>query len=949
MSNDPKSTEIDYKATLNLPKTPFPMKANLANREPGMLKRWQDEDVYAQIRAARQGAEKFILHDGPPYANGDIHIGHAVNKILKDIIVKSQTLNGKDAPYIPGWDCHGLPIELKVEKKVGKAGHKVSVADFQRKCREYADQQVARQKADFVRLGIFGDWEKPYLTKDFTNEANIVRSLGKIVEQQHVVKGSKPVHWCLDCASALAEAEVEYEDKTSDQIDVKFSAVDAASINKAFGVNDDKAVSLVIWTTTPWTLPANQGVALHPEINYQLIDIDHKGIKERIVLAADLADAALQRYGIETPTVVGEALGASLENLTLQHPFFERQVPIILGEHVTTEAGTGSVHTAPGHGQDDFIVGNKYGLPVDNPVDARGVYLPNTPIVGGQHIYKANPQIIELLETNGKLLAAKKFNHSFPHCWRHKTPVIFRATPQWFISMDQNDLRKQAMQAIDKTQWIPDWGQARIESMVENRPDWCISRQRHWGVPITLFVHKESGELHPNTAELLEQVAKNIEAQGVEYWFALDINDLLGEEAKDYEKISDTLDVWFDSGVTHHSVLDQREELQGPADLYLEGSDQHRGWFQSSLLTSVAMTGQAPYKAVLTHGFTVDADGRKMSKSIGNVIAPQEIYKSLGADVLRLWVSATDFSGEMSVSKEILNRMSDSYRRMRNTMRFLLANLNGFDPKTDLIEADAMVALDRWIVSRAAALQAEVIKNYGEYNFHKIYQEVHNFCSVELGSFYLDVVKDRQYTCKAESVARRSTQTAMYLVLNGLVRWLAPILSFTADEVWQAMPHAENKNELFIETWYEGLFSVADTENLNDTFWQTLIDVRGVVSKQLEALRSEGVIGSSLNANVVLYASEKLKSQLEALGDELRFVLITSNAQVKDLAENKDNELITLDGGLSLAVSANKVDAEKCERCWHHREDVGANAKHKTICSRCVENVEGQGEVRQYA
>ena len=660
----------EYKHTLNLPETSFAMKANLAQREPGMLKRWQEEDVYQQIRDARAGRQKFVLHDGPPYANGDIHIGHAVNKILKDIIVKSKTLSGFDAPYVPGWDCHGLPIELNVEKKVGKAGHKVDAATFREKCREYAYKQVNGQREDFKRLGVFGDWDNPYLTMDFGFEANIIRALGKIVDNGHLHKGFKPVHWCMDCGSALAEAEVEYKDKTSPAIDVAFAAVDRAAMLAAGGLPADTEgeLNLVIWTTTPWTIPANMAVSLHPELDYVWVSYTRNSGEAIVVLLADaLHESAMARYGVEDFTIVGRCKGAALENLLLQHPLYSRQVPVILGEHVTTDAGTGAVHTAPAHGQDDFVAGKAYGLDVYNPVAANGTFLPDTELFAGQHVFKANDNVIEALSERGRLLLHKPLEHSYPHCWRHKSPIIFRATPQWFVSMTQNGLLDTAMKEVDAVNWMPGWGRARIESMMQERPDWCVSRQRTWGAPIALLVHKDTAELHPNTPALIEEIAKRVEGAGIQAWFDLEVSELLGDDASDYVKVSDTLDVWFDSGVTHYAVLAQRDNLQFPADLYLEGSDQHRGWFQSSMLTSVATNGCAPYKSVLTHGFAVDAQGRKMSKSVGNVVAPQKVMNTLGADILRLWVAATDYRNEMTVSDEIFKRTADSYRRIRNT------------------------------------------------------------------------------------------------------------------------------------------------------------------------------------------------------------------------------------------------------------------------------------------
>jgi len=941
---------MDYKKTLNLPNTAFPMKGNLAQREPERLKKWNEADLYNKIRQEFAGRPKFILHDGPPYANGEIHIGHAVNKVLKDIIVKSKSLSGFDAPYVPGWDCHGLPIELQVEKKIGKAGVKVSPAVFRKACREYAGKQVNIQKEAFIRLGILGDWDHPYLTMDFAFEADIVRSLGKISQNGHIAKGAKPVHWCTDCGSALAEAEVEYEDKHSPAVDVRFQVVDEEGfLSRCHHVPEHDGsgpLSVVIWTTTPWTLPANQGVALNPELEYAVVQCEKDGNKERLVVAEALLKDAMLRYDIENYHVVAYCKGAALEHQLLQHPFYDRQVPIILGDHVTTEAGTGAVHTAPGHGQDDYVVGLKYGLPVDNPVGNDGVFLPSTEIFAGEHVFNANAHVLEVLTQQGKLLHHVAILHSYPHCWRHKTPIIFRATPQWFISMDKNKLREQALDEVKRVTWIPEWGQARIESMMEGRPDWCVSRQRTWGVPITFFVHKETGELHPRRAELVEQVAQRIEQQGIEAWFELEAAELLGDEAEQYEKMTDTLDVWFDSGVTHACVLEKREQLHFPADLYLEGSDQHRGWFQSSLLASVAMNEVAPYKAVLTHGFTVDADGKKMSKSRGNVVAPQSVMKDLGADVLRLWVASTDYRGEMSVSDEILRRTSDGYRRLRNTARFLLSNLDDFDPAQDLVDTKDLLALDRWVLDRAFALQEEVKTAYETYQFQHIYQKVHHFCVIDLGGFYLDIIKDRQYTAKADGLARRSAQTAMYHVLEALTRWLAPIISYTADEIWQYMP-GERSESVFLATWYQGLVELDDNSALNREFWQKIMAVRAAVGKELEKSRAKGDIGSSLNAEIELYCNAEFFDALNRLSDELRFIFITSNTTVMAEDQASEEAIQTEIEGVKLKVVVSAH--EKCVRCWHQRPDVGKTAEHPELCGRCVENVAGEGEHRHYA
>ena len=941
---------IDYKSTLNLPKTAFPMKGNLAQREPERLKKWTEADLYQKIRTEFSGKPPFILHDGPPYANGVIHIGHAVNKVLKDIILKSKTLAGFDAPYVPGWDCHGLPIELMVEKKVGKAGAKVSAEVFRKACREYATKQVKMQKDEFIRLGVLGDWSNPYLTMDHQFEANIIRSLGKINTKGHLSKGSKPVHWCTDCGSALAEAEVEYEDKHSPAIDVRFEVLDEEKLfaccermpeNKGEG-----PLSVVIWTTTPWTLPANQGVSLNPKYEYVIIQCEKDGQKERLVLVNQLWLDATERYGMENCHVLAHCLGSALENQLLMHPFYHRKVPIILGDHVTAEAGTGAVHTAPGHGQDDYVVGQRYGLPVDNPVGDNGVFLANTELFAGEHVFSANDHVIEVLTSKHKLLHHEAVFHSYPHCWRHKTPIIFRATPQWFISMEQAELRKKALAEIKKVQWLPEWGQVRIEGMIENRPDWCISRQRTWGVPIPFFVHKETGALHPETDKLVEDIALHVEQKGIEAWFALDKAEWLGAEAEQYEKMQDTLDVWFDSGVTHEAVLNQREQLRFPADLYLEGSDQHRGWFQSSLLTSVAMNGVAPYKTVLTHGFAVDAEGKKMSKSRGNVVAPQTVMKSLGADVLRLWVSGTDYRGEMTVSDEILKRTADVYRRLRNTSRFLLSNLDGFDPKLHSVDAKDMLALDRWIVDRAFNLQEEVKQAYDQFQFHVINQKVHHFCAMDLGGFYLDIIKDRQYTAKADGLARRSAQTAMYHVMEALVRWLAPITCYTADEIWQYMP-GERSESVLLETWYEGLFALNDDALMSNADWECVMSVREAVSKELEKMRKSGVIGASLNAEVTLFCDAEYTAVLKKIAEELHFVFITSQAVVLPIQDAGSDAEITELEGLKVKVVAS--EHEKCVRCWHYKADVGSHAEHPELCGRCVDNIAGDGEVRQFA
>ena len=939
----------DYKSTLNLPQTDFPMKAALAQREPEMLARWQAMDLYGRIRAKSAGRPRFILHDGPPYANGELHLGHAVNKTLKDIIVKSRTLAGFDAPYVPGWDCHGLPIEINVEKKLGKAGKKVSFAEFRKACREYAAKQVEIQKADFVRLGVLGEWDHPYLTMDYKTEADTVRALGRIAQNGHLVKGYKPVYWSVVGASALAEAEVEYQDKTSFAIDVRFAVADKAALLARFGaavsVLQQAPLSVVIWTTTPWTLPSNQAVCLNAELDYALVDCEIENGRETIVVAAAMVEDILQRYGCETFEVLGRVKGQQLEGQLLQHPFLGRQVPVILGEHVTTDAGTGAVHTAPDHGVDDFNVGRAYGIGTLNLVDDEGVFTAAAGEFAGEHVYKADERVIEVLKREHALVALKKIVHSYAHCWRTKTPLIYRATPQWFISMNEQGLLASALEATAKVQWIPDWGQARIELMLKGSPDWCVSRQRTWGVPITLFVHKETQALHPRTAELVEEVALRIEQGGIDAWFELTAEDLLGEEAAQYSKVTDTLDVWFDSGVTHYAVLQQREGLGFPADLYLEGSDQHRGWFQSSLKTSIAMYGCAPYRQVLTHGFTVDAKGYKMSKSLGNTISPKEVFQEYGADVLRLWVASTDFRGEMTASKEVLQRVADSYRRIRNTARFLLANLTGFDPAANLVAPADMMALDHWIVRQAQLLQQQVLQDYTDYHFLSVYQKVHNFCVIELGSFYLDVIKDRQYTTREDCLARRSTQSALYHIVQILARLIAPITSFTADEIWAGIP-GQREESVFLSQFSDTLALLPEHATMSDAFWEQVMQVKTAVNKELERQRNEKRIGAGLGADVTLYCDAPLQGLLAQLEDELRFVLIVSQARLRPLGEAQDAAETEL-AGLRLQITPSPH--AKCVRCWHHRPDIGVHAEHPELCGRCVENIVGKGEVRHHA
>ncbi|WP_052103446.1 MULTISPECIES: isoleucine--tRNA ligase [Lysobacter] len=936
------------------------MRGDLPRREPVTLARWEKDGLYARIRDKVKDRERsFVLHDGPPYANGVIHIGHAVNKVLKDMAVKSKLLSGFDAPYVPGWDCHGLPIEIAIEKKYGKVGVKLDAAGFRQKCREYAAEQVDLQRADFKRLGVIGDWENPYLTMNPRYEADMLRALAKIIDRGHLLRGAKPVHWCFDCGSALAEAEIEYADKVSPAVDVAYPVTSASELASAFGValDDGVEIAVPIWTTTPWTLPASVAISLGADLDYVLVEgpKTKDGGRRWLVLAEVLAARSLARYGIEEVVIHGHAKGAALENLLTRHPFYsDREIPLLLGEHVSDEDGTGAVHTAPGHGQEDFAVARHYGL-LDRyedgqltPVDGRGVYLPGTPPVEGValegvHIWKANDLIVEALQGNGSLLALARLNHSYPHCWRHKTPVAFRATPQWFISMDQAHLRRDALAAIDEVKWFPEWGQARIGGMVEGRPDWGISRQRTWGVPIALFTHRITGELHPRSVALMNEVAALVEVDGIDAWYALDSATLLGDEAGDYEKVTDILDVWFDSGVSHDCVLAKRPQdgLRKPADLYLEGSDQHRGWFQSSLLTAVAMDGVAPFKQVLTHGFTVDSAGRKMSKSVGNVVSPQKVIDAMGADVLRLWIASADYSNEMAVSDEILKRSGDGYRRIRNTARFLLANLHGFDPATDLLPIDGMVELDRWIVHRAHELQGRIIEACEDYDFPEIVQILANFCSVDLGSLYLDVTKDRLYTMREDSPGRRSAQSAMYRIAEAFVRWIAPILSFTAEEMWEHLPpvtaDGPRAGNVLFTTWYDGLAPLPDDAPLSAADFKRLLALREQVSKVLEPMRAEGRIGAALDAEIGLRCGVADQNWLAPFIDELRFLFISGD--VRMVADDKLAEM---------EVIAEPSTKPKCGRCWHHRADVGTHAAHPTLCGRCVDNVDGNGEHRKW-
>ena len=939
---------IDYKNTLNLPKTSFPMRANLAQMEPKILETWREQDIYQQIRYARSGRKKFILHDGPPYANGDIHIGHAINKILKDMVVKSRTLDGFDCPFVPGWDCHGLPIEHNVEKKIGKAGIKASYSAFRQKCREYAQKQVDTQKSDFVRLGVFADWEKPYLTMHYEVEANTIRALGKIIENGHLVKGYKPVYWSVVGGSALAEAEVEYIEKKSFAIDVAYEVLPGTNLDKLYDdfhvVKGEERTYLLIWTTTPWTIPSSQAICVAPNLDYSLTECVFNGETIRLVLAQSLLEETMGRLQVSDYRVISRCAGSNLEGLVANHPFYRREIPILVGPHVTDETGTGCVHTAPDHGVDDFNIAKQNGIGTLNYVMSNGLFSDAVEIFAGEHVYKVDQKVIELLREKQLLMACEQFTHSYPHCWRTKTPLIYRATPQWFVSMDERGLLVKSLTAAKSVKWHPDWGEARISSMLEDSPDWCVSRQRTWGVPITVFVHRQTGLIHPRNSELIERVAKLVEKDGIDAWYKIDENEFLGADSESYEKVTDTLDVWFDSGVTHASVLGVRDQLAYPADLYLEGSDQYRGWFQSSLKTAIAINSSAPYKMVVTHGFAVDEHGRKMSKSIGNVISPQNVINKLGADVLRLWVASVDYKSEIAVSEEILQRSADSYRRIRNTARYFLSNLDGFDPDADVLPHSKMLALDLWALDRAASLQTEIVEAYEKFQFHLVTQKLHNFCVRDMGGFYLDIIKDRIYTCSALSLPRRSAQTALYQISEAFVRWIAPILSFTAHEIWGFMPGVRDA-PVFVSEWSE-MPALEFGSDIHRDDWDTILEAKEAINRVIELQRNLGSIKGSLEADVSIYANEQNFKALAKLGDELRFVTITSSAILRPL-EDADSSADACTSGLKVVLE--RSSGKKCVRCWHFLADVGSHLEHPQLCGRCVSNVSGSGEVRMYA
>ena len=926
----------DYKDTLNLPKTDFAMKANLPNKEPKMIEFWKEIDLEKAVADARIGRDKFILHDGPPYANGEIHTGHAAQKVLKDIVIKSQTLNGKYAPFVPGWDCHGLPIELNVEKKIGKVGQKVDASEFRAACRQYASSQIDLQKKDFQRLGIIGDWDNPYVTMDYSFEANIIRALGKIISKGHLKRGDKPVHWCVDCKSSLAEAEVEYQDKISTSIDFLFPIAEEF-VEQIFSLTSKNKNFVASWTTTPWTLPGNLALTVNESFTYQLVEIEHKDEKINLILAKDLVKETMERIDRAKFKILGTCQGNDLVGFKANHPYLDRDSLIISGNHVTTDAGTGIVHTAPGHGLEDYAVCKENGIEVLSPVNGNGTYKDDVERFAGQFVFKANDNIVKTLDDEGVLLGDSSYEHSYPHCWRHKSPVMFRATPQWFISMESKNLLKQSLESVNNIRWEPDWGESRMTTMLESRPDWCISRQRTWGVPIALLIHKETGDLHPKSQEIIEKVSELVEIKGIQAWHDVQISDLI-EDPESYEKITDCLDVWFDSGVTHACVLSENEKLQFPADLYLEGSDQHRGWFQSSLLTSIAINEEPPYKAVLTHGFVVDGDGKKMSKSLGNVISPQKIWETMGADVLRTWIASTDYTKEIVLSDDILKRSSDSYRRIRNTIRFLLGNLSDFDGKK--VSPEKMTQLDKWMIHRCKNLQDEIIQDYLDYNFHQAFQKIHNYCANDLGGFYLDILKDRLYTSKQDSDARRSAQLALSNILQALLRWISPILSFTAEEAWQSLDN-EIKSVHLLE-WFNDWVEVGDLE-FSDEDWKEILELRSEVNKHIEEARNNEIIGSSLDAEIEILCGDKLFNLLEEFNEELRFIFITSEAKAIL------NKIDVSDENNKIQITVKKSSNEKCVRCWHSRPEVGSIKDNESICNRCFENVYGEGEVRNFA
>ena len=947
--------KVDYRSTLNLPDTPFPMRGDLPKREPAWVREWEEQGLYPKLRAARAGAPKFVLHDGPPYANGQIHMGHAVNKILKDMIVKARQLKGLDAIYIPGWDCHGLPIENAIEKKYGR---NLPRDEMQAKSRAFATEQIDIQRADFKRLGVLGDWDHPYRTMDFSNEADEIRAFKRVIERGFVYRGLKPVYWCFDCGSSLAEFEIEYADKKSQTLDVGFLCAEPDKLAAAFGLPGlDRAAFAVIWTTTAWTIPANQALNLNPALEYSLVQTP-RGL---LVLASVLVDKCLERYGL-AGTVISTTLGERLGGINFRHPLshidagYDRLAPVYLAEYATAEDGTGIVHSSPAYGVEDFNSCVAHGMKYDdilNPVQGNGTYEATLPLFGGLNIWKACPRIIEVLGESDRLFATATITHSYPHCWRHKTPVIYRAAAQWFIRMDEGEgvftkdkapksLRKIALDAIEQTSFYPENGKVRLRDMIAGRPDWCISRQRSWGVPLPFFLHKDSGELHPRTMEILDIAADMVQQGGIEAWSKASTESILGaQDAAHYTKSSDILEVWFDSGTTHTTVLKGSHAGCGhdegcEADLYLEGHDQHRGWFHSSLLTACAMYGRAPYKGILTHGFTVDSKGHKMSKSAGNGVDPQETSKKLGAEIIRLWVAASDYSGDIAGDDKILARVVDTYRRIRNTLKFLLANVSDFDPALDAVTPEQLLEIDRYALSRAAQLQADILAHYEIYEFHPVVAKLQIYCSEDLGSFYLDVLKDRLYTTAPDSLARRSAQTALWQITQAMLRWMAPFLSFTAEEAWAVLGAAGKTPAATRESIFMDVYaSLPASDDALLAKWSRIREIRDAVNKEIEALRAQGQVGSSLQANVTLTVNAGDYALLASLGADLKFVFITS--------------AIDLVAGEALSIAAAGSTAVKCERCWHYRDDVGSDAAHPGICGRCASNLFGAGETRNFA
>lgn len=935
----------DYKKTLNLPKTKFSMKANLSEKEPRILENWNENDLYKLIRKKKEGKKIFFLHDGPPYANGNIHIGHAVNKILKDVIIKSKNISGFDAPFIPSWDCHGLPIEQKVEEFNVYKNEKISTSEFQKKCRKYAQSQIKVQKKDFIRLGVIGDWEKPHLTMDFKNEANIIRTLSKIIEKKYLYQDFKPIYWCLKCSSSLSEAEIEYYKKISDSIIVALKSQNNDILKKLFNCSkiNDKEIYLPIWTTTPWTLPSSKAITVHPDFQYQLIETK----KSYFIIAAELVDHVFKKLKIKKWIVINSLKGIFLEKINFLHPFLNNVfLPVILGKHVNLESGTGAVHTAPDHGPDDYIISQKYNIKTNHLVNIYGNYVSNIhPQLDGINVFKANPIIIKLLINNNLLLHHESLNHNYPHCWRHKSPIIYRATPQWFIKIDQDKLRSKSLKEIKKVFWIPEWGESRIKEMIKKRPDWCISRQRKWGVPMSIFIHKKTGKIHPENSLLMEKIAKKVELGGIQVCWNLNLKEILDEKDQSYTQILDVLDVWFESGNTHTSIAYKNKKYtKNNADIYLEGSDQHRGWFMSSLIISMLISGKAPYSEVLTHGFVVDGKGQKMSKSIGNTISPNNVINKLGADILRLWVASSNYCNDISISDEILKNSSDTYRRIRNTARFLLANISDFEPNKHIIDKDKMILLDKWAIGQTKIVQEEIIKFYNNYNFHGVIQRLMYFCSIEMGSFYLDIIKDRQYTLKTNSKERRSCQTAMYYIINSLVRWIAPILSFTAHEIWNYLPERSSKY-VFTEEWFDKLFHLEQDDLFNYTFWNEIINIKNEINKSLEEEIKKKNINNSLEASVTLYVSYKLFKKLKLFGEELKFIFLTSDATVKlyDRAPIEAQKSKTIS---FLKISLKRIKKQKCLRCWHYSIDIKNKRYESDICDRCILNTTGNGEKR---